>query len=245
MAFRELAPFALSFLALLAAAGCGGASDTDFTSDDGTAGDSAGEAGNGGAAQGGSSQGGSSRGGASQGGASGSSSGTGGQGGADPNGGSTTGGVSSGGASGTETGGATTGGEGGTSAGGGSGGPVGGTGGTSSGGAPTGGTGGLPSDCPSIIAQAQAALAAAQVCDPTTDGPKCTGKVEDLCDCIVPVNDASSQQTQTYLGLREAAIQCGVPCLAIVCAEPTTVTCGFGGVTTRIVARAQCTYSPR
>ena len=230
VALRGLTPLVLFFFGSIAAVACGGASDNDFSNDDGSAGDSA-EGGIGGSSQGGSSQGGASgRGGT-------------GQGGSDPNGGSSSGGGPNGGASGTGTGGETTGGAGGTSSGGGSGGSVGGAGGTGSGGLPSGGTGGVP-DCSRTIAEAQAALASAQVCDPTATA-KCTGKVEDLCGCVVPVNDAASQQTKTYLELREAAIKCGVACPAIVCPEPTAVMCGFGGATTRIVARAQCVYSPR
>jgi hypothetical protein len=119
-----------------------------------------------------------------------------------------------------------------------------GSGGGPSGGTGTGGTGGLPSDCARTISDAQAALLAAQACDPNA-AAKCTGKVEDLCGCVVPVNDESSQQTANYLELREEAIKCGVSCIAIVCPEPTAVMCGFGGATARIVARAQCMYSPR
>jgi hypothetical protein len=60
------------------------------------------------------------------------------------------------------------------------------------------------------------------------------------------VNDPESDLTHTYLDLRETALTCNPPCLAIVCPEPTTVMCGFGGATTNIVGvRAQCRYSPR
>jgi hypothetical protein len=238
VALRGLTPLGLFFLGSALAVGCGGANDTDFSSGAGSAGESAGEGGDGGSAQGGSAQGGSSRGGAS-----GSSSGGSSQGGSNPTGGSSTGGTPSGGSSGTGTGGGSIGGSGGTSAGGGSGGSVGGMGGTGSGGLPSGGTGGL-SDCTRIIADAQAALLSAQVCDPTL-ATKCTGKVEDLCGCVVPVNDPESAQTKAYLERREAAIECGVACLATVCPEPTTVMCGFLSTTTAIVARAQCVYSPR
>ena len=87
---------------------------------------------------------------------------------------------------------------------------------------------------------------AAQVCTATSMTPKCAGSVKDLCNCTVPVNDPNSEATKSYLAQREAAIACGVPCLAIVCPEPTTATCGFAGATTNIVvAPMRCTYSPR
>jgi hypothetical protein len=77
------------------------------------------------------------------------------------------------------------------------------------------------------------------------NGPMCIGSVEDLCGCTVPVNDPDSEATTRYLELREPAVACGVPCLAIVCREPTTATCGFGGATARIVARESCEWLPR
>jgi hypothetical protein len=148
--------------------------------------------------------------------------------------------------SGTATGDGTTGGAAGTDPNGGTG-ETGGTGqGGSSGSSGRGGGGGQGgTNCAAAIQQAQAALSAAQACNPETDGPKCTGTVEDLCGCTVPVDNPESQATMTYLELREPAVKCGVPCLAIVCREPTTATCGFGGATTNIVARASCEWLPR
>jgi hypothetical protein len=243
------------FVPLIAAAfaACGGASGTDFDNEpSGSAGESNG--GTSGSAQGGS------------GGASGSSSGSGGtqggQGGTEALGGSSTGGSASGGDSGTGTGGSSTGGSstGGSSTGGSptGGSPTGGSGGAGSGGTGPGGiggrgggggksgAGGRGGDCTAIVTSAQAALVAAQACIPTSMTPKCTGSVQDLCGCTVPVNDPNSDATKSYLAQREAAIACGVPCLAIVCREPTTATCGFAGATTNIVvAPSHCTYSPR
>ena len=254
LSLRRLSPLLSLLGASAIALACGGANDTDFGSDDRSRGGSSGEggsstggtgqggsastaSGSGGSSQGGSSQGGSSQGGSSQGGSS--------QGGSDPTGGSS--GNASGGASGTATGGGTTGGTGGTDGGAGSGGTLGGTGPGGSGGASGraggGGTGG--SNCAAIIASAQAALLAAQVCNPALSTPKCTGSVEDLCGCTVPVNDPDSTATKSYLTQREAAVRCGVPCLAITCREPTTPMCGIGAVTNRIVAQAHCVYSPR
>ena len=254
LSLRRLSPLLSLLGASAIVLACGGANDTDFGSDDGSRGGSSGEggsstggigqggsagtaSGSGGSSQGGSSQGGSSQGGSSQGGSQGGSS----QGGSDPTGGSS--GNASGGASGTATGGGMTGGMAGT----GSGGTLGGTGPGGSGGASGraggGGTGG--NNCAAIIASAQAALVAAQVCNPALSTPKCTGTVEDLCGCTVPVNDPDSTATKSYLTQREAALRCGVPCLAIPCQEPTTPMCGIGGVTSRIVAQARCVYSPR
>jgi hypothetical protein len=129
--------------------------------------------------------------------------------------------------------------------------PTGGAGGAGRGGAGgvsgragSGGTGGT--DCSLTIQRAQTALAAAQVCNPLSGaGMQCTGSVEDLCGCTVPVNDENSEATKNYLALREPAVRCGVPCLAIVCQEPTTPMCGIGGVTTAIVAAASCRWGPR
>jgi hypothetical protein len=74
----------------------------------------------------------------------------------------------------------------------------------------------------------------------------CSGHVEDLCGCTVPVNDAESAATKSYLSQRDAAVRCGVSCLAIVCREPTKATCGVSGATTDIViAQPYCAYSPR
>jgi hypothetical protein len=242
LSFLRLGPL-FSFLAASAIAlACGGADHTDFDNDDGSVGGSSGDGGSspGGTGQGGaagtaSGSGGSSQGGSSQGGSS--------QGGSDPTGGSS--GNASGGASGTATGGGTTGGTAGTDGGTGSGGTLGGTGPGGSGGASGragGGTGG--NDCAAIVASAQAALLAAQVCNPAQSSPICTGSVEDLCGCTVPVNQAESTATKSYLTQREAALRCGVPCLAIPCREPTTAMCGIGAVN-RIVVQAHCVYSPR
>jgi hypothetical protein len=223
-----------------AAFGCGEPNSNDFGTGDGSAGQPPNEGGTAGSSQGGSAQGGS--GGSTEGGSSqGGSSGTGGssQGGAGQGG--SEGGTTSGG---TSAGGSPSGGNAGTT-------PIGGTGnvsgtgqGGSSGASGRGGSGG-GGDCDSIVAEAQAALQAAQVCDPLVDGPKCTGTVEDLCDCTVPVNNPDSEATKNYLRLREPAIACGVPCLAIVCQEPTTATCGSGGVQPIIGPRSSCTWFPR
>jgi hypothetical protein len=149
--------------------------------------------------------------------------------------------------SGTETGGGTTGGAGGTDPIGGSGGELGGTGPGGAGGTMRGGSGGQGGDdCARTIANAQAALLAAQVCLPGVDALQCTGSVKDLCDCTVPVNDPDSDATKSYLSQREAAMKCHPVCLAVVCREPTTALCGIGGATTNIVvAQAHCTWSLR
>lgn len=73
----------------------------------------------------------------------------------------------------------------------------------------------------------------------------CTGSVEDLCGCTVPVNDENSELTKNYLTLREPAVRCGVACLAIVCPEPTTPMCGISGVAPAIVAATSCRWGPR
>jgi hypothetical protein len=237
LSFRRLGPFLPFFVGSVVALACGGADDTNFGTDDGSGGD---PAGNGGSAQGGSStQGGSTQGGSTQGGSSGTASGS---------GGSDQGGNATGGSSGAASGGATTGGAGGTDGGSGAGGTLGGTGPGGSGGASgragSGGKGG--DDCAAIIANAQAALLAAQVCNPALSTPKCAGTVEDLCGCSVPVDDPESTATKSYLAQREAAVRCGVPCLLIPCREPTSPMCGFSGATTRIiVAPSHCTWSPR
>ena len=245
LSLRRLSPLFSLLAASALALACGGASDTDFGSDDGSSGkggSSSGGTGQGGSAgtasgSGGSTQGGGSQGGSSQGGSS--------QGGSDPTGGSS--GNPTGGVSGTATGGGSTGGTAGTDGGAGSGGTLGGSGPGGSGGASgrAGGGGTLGNDCAGLIASAQAALLAAQVCNPALSTPKCSGTVEDLCGCTVPVNDADSTATKAYLAQREAAVKCGVPCLAIPCREPTTPMCGIGGATNRIIAQAHCVYSPR
>ncbi|HVR19809.1 MAG TPA: hypothetical protein VMS65_08935 [Polyangiaceae bacterium] len=235
MSFRRLGPL-LSFVAASALAlACGGASDTDFESDDGSSG--AGGSSPGGTGQGGTAGTASGSGGSSQGGSS--------QGGSDPTGGAS--GSASGGMSGTATGGGTTGGAAGTDGGAGAGGTLAGTGPGGAGGASgrAGGSGTGGTDCTAIVTSAQAALLAAQVCNPAQSSPICTGSVEDLCGCTVPVNHPESAATKSYLDQREAAVQCGVPCLAIPCREPTTSMCGIGAVANRIVAQAHCMYSPR
>ena len=253
---RWLTPVFVVLVGSATAAGCGGASGNDFDSNDGSAGEGAGgSGGKGGASQGGSDQGGSGgsssgAGGSSQGGSSTGGSPTGGS----PTGGSPTGGSSTGGSEtgGSSTGGSSTGGVSGTGTGGSSGtDPTGGAGGAGRGGAGgvsgragSGGMGGT--DCALAIQTAQSALAAAQYCNPLIGaGVICTGTVEDLCGCTVPVGDQNSQATKNYLAVREAAVRCGVPCLAIVCQEPTTAMCGVGGVTTAIVAVTSCHWGPR
>jgi hypothetical protein len=227
---RALTPLFVLLVGSAMAVGCGGASGTDFDSGDASAGEPAGGGGGtGGASQGGSDQGGS--GGATSG--SGGSS-QGGQGGSTSTGGSPTGG--------SPTGGSPTGGSGGTDATGGTG--TGGTGlGGTSGRAGNGGQGGT--DCDLAIQRAQAALNSAQVCNPLAGGMVCTGSVEDLCGCTVPVNDQNSEATKYYLELREPAVKCGVPCLAIPCLEPTTPMCGIAGGVSGIVAATTCRWGPR
>jgi hypothetical protein len=112
-----------------------------------------------------------------------------------------------------------------------------------SGRAGSGGTGGT--DCSLAIQRAQSALLAAQSCNPLAGGMVCTGSVEDLCGCTVPVNDENSTATKNYLELREPALGCGVPCLAIPCQEPTTPMCGISGVAPAIVAATYCRWGPR
>jgi hypothetical protein len=265
--------FAVPLIAAAFAA-CGGASDTDFDNgpngsagepDGGTGGSvrggsggtSGSSSGSGGSTQGGQAgteaTGGTTTGGSASGGDAGTETGGASTGGAatggSSTGGSSTGGSSTGGSStgGSSTGGSSTGGSGGTLGGAGSG--VGGTGlggvAGRGGGAGKGGAGGR-GDCTAIVTSAQAALNAAQVCSAVSATPKCAGTVQDLCGCTVPVNDPNSEATKSYLAQREAAIACGVPCLAIACREPTTVTCGFAGATTNIVvAPTRCMYSPR
>ncbi len=261
--------YAFAFASALVVA-CGGASNTDFDSDDGSAGEPAGGSGQGGTDQGGSGGSSSGSGGSSQGG----SNSTGGA----PTGGSPTGGVSTGGSptGGASTGGSPTGGVSGTGMGGASGtgnagttggaNPTGGTGGGggagqggaggASGRAGSGGSGGVSgragsggqggTDCTTAIQRAQIALASAQICNPLIGGMPCAGTVKDLCDCSVPVASQTSQATMTYLEAREAAMKCGgIPCLAIVCAEPTTAVCGLPTAVSGIVVATSCHWSPR
>lgn len=215
-----------------AALACGAPNDQDFGNRGGEAGEpSAG--GSSGSAAGGSS--GTNAGGASHGGAGGES---GAAMGGTSNGGSPSGGSASGGDSGTGSGGRS-GGTAGTE-------PTAGVGGSGAGSGEGGssGGGGRGDDCSTTVEQARRALAQAQVCMPATDAAHCRGTVEDLCGCTVPVDDPESTATKTYLSLRERAIACGVPCLAIVCPEPTTALCQFGTASS-IVAVAQCVWGPR
>jgi hypothetical protein len=239
LALRLSDPLFALALASAVVVGCGGASGTDFESGDSVGGKSG--------------TGGSDQGGSDQGGTGGTSSGSGGssQGGSTGTGGAS--GTGTGGGSGTDTGGASgtgNGGTGGTDPTGGTGGGGAGQGGAGQGGAAgvsgragNGGQGG--DDCTLAVQRAQAALSAAQLCNPLVGSNVCTGKVEDLCGCQVPVADQNSEQTKTYLELREPAVKCGVPCLAIPCMEPTTPMCGIAGGVSAIVAATSCRWSPR
>jgi hypothetical protein len=130
------------------------------------------------------------------------------------------------------TGGNATGGTAGTGAASGAGGNA--TGGAAGSGAASGkgGTGGTAGkggsdDCDALQGAASDALARAQVCSFTAGGRQCTGTVEDLCGCQVPVNNMSSEATEKYLAARAAAKGCVFLCPAVVCVEPDPddVTC--------------------
>ncbi|HEX6273361.1 MAG TPA: hypothetical protein VFZ53_09980 [Polyangiaceae bacterium] len=250
---RRSALPAVLFVATTAAVACGGASDTNFDSGDG----SAAEGGTAGASSGGSSQGGS-----AQGGTSGSASGSGGSSrGGDSSGGSQNGGSATGGSAtgGSATGGSATGGDsgsasggsatGGTDAGGGTAGAPGGAG-PGGGGGMSGSAGSGGQDCTTIVSNAQLALRSAQACNlAISSRQQCQGRVEDLCGCTVPVNDPESTATKSYLAQRDAAIRCGVACLAIECPAPTTPMCAYqgamGGPADIIAAPMYCSWSPR
>jgi hypothetical protein len=241
------------------AVACGGASDTNFDSrgdsGGGTAGDSSGGSSQGGSAQGGTSGAASGSSGSSQGGSQNGGS----QNGGSQNGGSQNGGSQNGGSSGSETGGSSTGGSstGGSSTGGAAGTDAGGGTAGVPGGSGPGGAGGVSGsagsggeNCTTIVTNAQAALRAAQVCNlAISSREQCQGTVEDLCGCTVPVNDPESTATKSYLAQREAAVRCGVPCLAIVCQEPTVPMCVYqgamGGPADIIAAPMHCTWGPR
>jgi hypothetical protein len=92
------------------------------------------------------------------------------------------------------------------------------------GGAGTAGKGGK-ADCDALQAAASNALAQAQICSFTADGRQCTGVVEDLCGCSVPVNDMNSAATAKYLVALKAAEECPFVCPAVVCIEPAGATC--------------------
>jgi hypothetical protein len=127
-----------------------------------------------------------------------------------------------------------------------------GSGGTMAGSSGTGassGTGGVAgtagkggkADCNSLQATARNALAQAQVCSFTEDGAQCTGVVDDLCGCAVPVNDENSAATAKYLVALKALDECGIVCAAVVCIEPAGATCvrttaGSGTGTCRVSA---------
>jgi hypothetical protein len=233
-------------LAATVVAACGGASDTNFDSGDGSADGATSGSSSGGSSQGGSGQGGASgSGGSSQGGSSTGGSSTGGS----STGGSSTGGAQNGGSSGSASGGSATGGVAGTDAGGGTAGAPGGAGPGGAGGM-SGSAGSGGQNCTTIVTNAQAALRAAQVCNLAISSQRqCQGTVEDLCGCTVPVNDPDSAATKSYLAQREAAVRCGVPCLAIVCQEPTNAMCAYqgamGGPADIIAAPMHCTWGPR
>jgi hypothetical protein len=92
------------------------------------------------------------------------------------------------------------------------------------GGGGTAGKGGKD-DCETLQVAASNALAQAQVCSFTADGRQCTGLVDDLCGCPVPVNDMNSAATAKYLVARKAAEECPFVCPAVVCIEPLSATC--------------------
>jgi hypothetical protein len=137
------------------------------------------------------------------------------------------GGSATGGVAGTNTGG--------TSAGGASGSSGSASGGTDTGGSAgsgvsgSAGSGGGASDCDVAVMQAEAALREARACNPNSGGVLCTGSVQDLCGCTVPVDKQDSEETRAYLALRDAALRCGVACLAIPCPAPTDKTVCFLG----------------
>jgi hypothetical protein len=138
-----------------------------------------------------------------------------------------TGGSSAGSGGDTTTGGSSGIGGGGAVAGTGDGGStMGGTAGSGAGAGKGGNAGkGGKADCQELLALASEALAEAQVCNLAVNALQCTGTVQDLCGCHVPVNDADSNATRKYLAALEAAKDCPVACTAVVCIDPVFVTC--------------------
>lgn len=100
---------------------------------------------------------------------------------------------------------------------------TGGGGGSSGKGGGTGGKGGK--NCEELQAAARTALAEAQECSLLVALLQCTGTVQDLCGCHVPVNSANSEATKRYLAALEATKGCSIVCPAVECVEPEDATC--------------------
>jgi hypothetical protein len=81
------------------------------------------------------------------------------------------------------------------------------------------------SDCETLQDAARDALVQAQACSFTVNGRQCTGVVDDLCGCAVPVNDQHSAATAKYLVALAATEGCAIACPAVVCVEPEAATC--------------------
>ena len=92
-----------------------------------------------------------------------------------------------------------------------------GSGGAGSGGAAGGGGGELT--CTKLFAQATKQLEAAQTCSLAANAMQCTGEVNNLCGCEVPVQRDNSAETQAYLAtLKQIEKQkCTQVCPAIAC----------------------------
>jgi hypothetical protein len=144
------------------------------------------------------------------------------------NGGSTAAGAANAGSGGTAQAGAA-----GASAGSSNGGSAGATGGAANGGsagsfgaAGAGGSGGNLT-CNELFAQASKQLQAAQACSLAADSVQCTGKVQNPCNCQVPVQRSDSAETKAYQEtLKQLDKQhCVQVCSAIACLPVAFATC--------------------
>jgi hypothetical protein len=239
-----LAPSAIAF----AIFGCGGASDPGLFGASGVSGASsagapsghgagasstppasggdtsgAGSVGLGGSDAGGESAGGSSAGSANAGGSGDGEAGHSGSGGSvDQGGNAGTGGSAGhaeGGGAGHSEGGASTGGSAGA-----------GTAGSAGSGAGAGGGSSEPT-CSQLLTQASTELTAARACNLAVNAEQCTGAVETVCNCQVPVEKDDSVATKAYgATLKQLnAKHCSQVCPAIACAPVLRATCRADG----------------
>ena len=141
------------------------------------------------------------------------------EGGSSSGGGSSSAGAAQAGGGGAENGGASSGGLGNIagSSGSGAAGSA-GSGGGSAGGSGSGGSGGELT-CAQLFAQANKQLEAARSCNLAMNVTQCTGEVNNLCGCEVPVQRDSSAETKAYLAtLKQIEKQkCSQICPAIAC----------------------------